>query len=162
MTPPGFVPNFLFLCCRWWGSPLRGRVPIGWTLSPALYSLAPPVMHHIYSTATPNDTFVAAPSGLGYIYPDLTIGSPGGREKLRQFADVTAAYMDITGMQLLNVLGWRYSQDAADVMVESYRVARGRIEGEQQEEEQGIVSSGIEGVLWLSKVILRSFHIAQI
>lgn len=55
---------------RWFGSPHRGSVPMGWTVSPALIDLAPVVLSHAYGQATPNDSFVSGPSGVGYIYPD--------------------------------------------------------------------------------------------
>ncbi|MDP2955566.1 MAG: hypothetical protein Q8N53_04025, partial [Longimicrobiales bacterium] len=54
---------------RWFGSPLRGRFPVGWTTSPTLAELAPTVLRWLYAQATPQDTFLAGPSGRGYFYP---------------------------------------------------------------------------------------------
>merc|ERR1712232_1410107 len=85
---------------RWYGSPLRGSVPMGWSYSPAVATLMPNVMEWVHSTMTENDSLQAAPSGLGYTYPQLF------PEKQRtRFANVTAAYMAQTEMSLLNVLG---------------------------------------------------------
>eukprot|EP00803_Ostreobium_quekettii_P005507 evm.model.scf_1.31 EVM.evm.TU.scf_1.31 scf_1:446891-447991(-) len=125
--------------CSWWASPLRGQVPLGWTLSPALDSLAPVVMHYLYTTATSNDTFLAAPSGLGYVYPDLMLKAPDGREKLGDFADLTLDHMKKTGMTVLNVLGWEYSQEAANLMT------TGTKDRDNAEEDV------IQGVFWMSK-----------
>jgi GxGYxYP putative glycoside hydrolase C-terminal domain/GxGYxY sequence motif in domain of unknown function N-terminal len=52
-------------------SPLRGKFPVGWTLPPTIADLAGPVVNEIYATATPNDQFLAGPSGYGYAFPSL-------------------------------------------------------------------------------------------
>jgi hypothetical protein len=52
-------------------SPLRGKFPVGWTLPPTIPSLAGPVVSQIFATATPNDEFIAGPSGYGYAFPSL-------------------------------------------------------------------------------------------
>lgn len=77
-----------------WQDPLRGRFPIGWTLSPAASVLIPDIVDWYYSKAGPNDPFLGAVSGVGYTYPDLY----GQRYRDRQavydgFLDQTAEYM---------------------------------------------------------------------
>lgn len=52
-----------------WASPLRGTFAVSWELAPTLVSLAPRVLAHLYRTATPQDDFVAGPSGVGYYFP---------------------------------------------------------------------------------------------
>ena len=84
----------------WWGSPDRGHVNMGWTLSPSVVDLAPVVAAHLYGSATAADHLVAGVSGVGYFYPDAT--TP---ESLAALADLTAAYMAKAGMRLVNVLG---------------------------------------------------------
>jgi len=54
-----------------YASPLRGSIPIGWTLPPAIGTLAGPVVSAIYAEATPDDQFLAGPSGFGYAFPSL-------------------------------------------------------------------------------------------
>src|SRR3989454_8900860 len=54
-----------------WRQPRRGTVPIGWSISPALADLAPAYLELLYADATSNDTFIAGPSGVGYVYPSL-------------------------------------------------------------------------------------------
>ncbi len=54
-----------------WISPERGATPIGWTITPASAQLIPGIMDWYYSTAHPNDAFLAAVSGVGYTYPAL-------------------------------------------------------------------------------------------
>ncbi|MBR4748613.1 MAG: hypothetical protein IK083_03455, partial [Abditibacteriota bacterium] len=54
---------------RLWGMKERGAVPITWTVSPLSGVMFPDIMDYYYSTATDNDTFGAAVSGVGYTYP---------------------------------------------------------------------------------------------
>jgi hypothetical protein len=53
---------------RWFGSPLRGQVDLGWGISPSLIDLAPSVMRWFYDKST-RDRWVVGPSGAGYMYP---------------------------------------------------------------------------------------------
>lgn len=53
-----------------WKDPLRGKFPIGWTISPSSRLLIPDVVDYYYRTATPDDCFLGAVSGVGYTYPD--------------------------------------------------------------------------------------------
>lgn len=57
---------------KWYGSPHRGSFNLGWSLSPALYYLAPTVFNLYYKNAahgSNNDYFIVSPSGNGYMYP---------------------------------------------------------------------------------------------
>ena len=53
---------------HWWGSPDRGKVRLGWTLSPALVELGPVVLEYMRKTMSENDDFVGAPSGVGFAF----------------------------------------------------------------------------------------------
>ncbi|MEU4195907.1 GxGYxYP domain-containing protein [Kribbella sp. NPDC026611] len=53
---------------RWFGSPRRGEVDLGWGISPSLIDLAPSVMGWFYNQSR-KDRWVAGPSGAGYMYP---------------------------------------------------------------------------------------------
>lgn len=52
---------------RIWADGARGRVPINWSMNVSLYDALPDVAQWYYENATPNDTFLAAVSGLGYM-----------------------------------------------------------------------------------------------
>lgn len=52
-----------------WHQPERGQFPIGWTISPSSCMLIPDIMDFYYTTASSNDSFLAAVSGVGYTYP---------------------------------------------------------------------------------------------
>ncbi len=57
---------------RWYGSPLRGSLDLGWAVAPALVDLAPSVLRWYYDNAADGahrDRFVVGPSGGGYLYP---------------------------------------------------------------------------------------------
>jgi len=56
---------------NWWGSPDRGTVPLGWTLSPGLVELGPVILNYLSRTATANDDLIAAPSGVGLVHTTL-------------------------------------------------------------------------------------------
>jgi len=88
----------------WFGSLLRGNTNIGWTLSPALSELAPTVMSYLYANASNTDKgkdfFVAGPSGVGYIYPDLY-----DFQNLNSYSELTSEFMNKSDMRILNVIG---------------------------------------------------------
>jgi len=54
-----------------WADKTRGKFPVGWTISASAAILLPDVVDYYYRTATPNDFFMAAVSGIGYTYPDV-------------------------------------------------------------------------------------------
>lgn len=57
---------------RWFGSPLRKEIPLGWGIAPGMAAVAPGVMEWYYreaGTGRGRDVFVAGPSGNGYFYP---------------------------------------------------------------------------------------------
>jgi len=86
----------------WYASTNRGKVNLGWTISPALSELAPTVLKILYSTEGKNeggrDYFVAAPSGLGYMYPE-------SYANLNTYTSLTASYMRKADLTIVNVIG---------------------------------------------------------
>ena len=50
-----------------WDQPAHGKVPIGWQTGPAGFDLIPDILDYFYKHATPNDVFVNALTGIGYI-----------------------------------------------------------------------------------------------
>lgn len=54
-----------------WDDPDRGKLPLMWSVSPVLATRVPMVMHNFRTTATPNDYFVAADNGAGYLMPGM-------------------------------------------------------------------------------------------
>jgi hypothetical protein len=52
-----------------WNQPGRGEMPYAWEVTMNWAWLAPAMLEFFYSQATPNDYFIGALSGPGYIYP---------------------------------------------------------------------------------------------
>lgn len=52
-----------------WVDPERGALPYAWETPVNYVWLAPAVLEYFYSQATPNDYFIGAISGPGYMYP---------------------------------------------------------------------------------------------
>jgi len=90
----------------WWGSPDRGSVPLGWTVSPALHELGPVILDYLADTKTSNDDIVGAPSGVGYIYPSTWPAGP-----MADFATLTGRSLSATAkaygsaVSAVNVIG---------------------------------------------------------
>jgi len=83
-----------------WHDEVRGTMPIAWSIGPLLAQLAPPLLDYYYSEATTLDSFIAGPSGAGYLYPGF---APQG--DLEQFLVSTKHAMaaaDLDMVWLLN------------------------------------------------------------
>ena len=86
-------------CNNWpqmWDDKTRGEFPLGWTISPSASLLIPGIVDYYYSTATSNDTFMAAVSGVGYCYPDVYARRFRASDRTRVldgFLDLTDATM---------------------------------------------------------------------
>jgi hypothetical protein len=77
-----------------WQDSVRGTVPIAWSISPLLAQLAPPILDYFYSEATTLDSFVAGPSGAGYLYPGFEPQSDLEQYLVRTRRAMAAADMD--------------------------------------------------------------------
>lgn len=82
-----------------WRDEARGSVPLGWTLSPALPYFAPPLAAYYLRSKTPNDELIAAPSGVGYMFP-----SRWSSAYMDVFLRETGEMMRALGMTTLEVL----------------------------------------------------------
>lgn len=85
----------------YYGSPLRGRAPMGWGVcAPSLAQLSPRTLAEVLGRATRSDDF-ALFSGGGYIYPDLFGQARSGEDCLTLDARRLNAYMRLTGIRIL-------------------------------------------------------------
>lgn len=82
-----------------WNNPDRGKVPIGWTLSPAMLDAMPGVLNYYYATATANDALLSGPSGYGYTYPN----SWTSQAELDRFVARTESYTRRAGFRIVTV-----------------------------------------------------------
>ena len=63
--------NFLRLWYRkLFNEPAHGRVPMGWQICTSATDLMPDILDYYYRHASPNDCFVNALTGVGYIWED--------------------------------------------------------------------------------------------
>lgn len=93
-----------FMAPAWFGSPDRGKFPLGWTVSPAMAELAPSVLKQYYSLSNETDNWVAGPSGIGYTIPERF---PAGFEG---FCSLTKDMMHKADLHIVNLI-----QDSADL-----------------------------------------------
>jgi hypothetical protein len=101
------------LIARKWVDPNRGKVPIAWTIDPALVDVAPTIMNYFWSTATANDVLVSGPSGLGYTYPPDWPGNT-----FAEYAKRSAAYLGAAGLRVITV--WSNGADIATAVADDY------------------------------------------
>ncbi len=89
----------------------RGIVPLNWTVAPGMVDLGPALLNYYYTTATPNDCFVAGPSGMGYLMPMNTLNETGAatgshlsnQAAMDGYARMTETYMQRAGLRVLTV-----------------------------------------------------------
>ncbi len=82
-----------------WSNPDRGKVPMGWTLSPAMVDAMPGALDYFWGTSTANDCLISGPSGYGYTYPNLW-QNPA---QLDQFVAKTESYNERAGFRVITV-----------------------------------------------------------
>lgn len=91
-----------------WQQPQRGQIPIAWSLSPSAALLMPPVVDYYYQTATINDGFVGAVSGIGYTYPQdyAERFKPAARQRLfDEFLELTRVGMERSDERQIWIMG---------------------------------------------------------
>lgn len=86
----------------------QGKVPVNWTISPALVDIAPGMMNYYYSRATDSECFVCGPSGMGYTMPKNTFGTNKGNQFLsskdfRAFVNMTNTYLQKSGLRAVTI-----------------------------------------------------------
>ncbi len=77
----------------------RGDFPFGWSVSPALYSLAPLILDDTYQNAKAGDRFVCSVSGLGYTYP-----MSYGDDDLKRYCATLDGYLQKTDLSVVKIL----------------------------------------------------------
>ena len=88
-----------------WRDPVRGSMPIGWTISPSLIQTAPSLAAYYMDTASSNDELIAGPSGVGYMYP-----SDWPQVQLPTFLKLTGELMQAMKLNVIQVLDTGSSQ----------------------------------------------------
>jgi len=94
-----------------WASPHRGTFPVTWELAPVLAEAAPRALAELYRTATPQDDFIAGPSGFGYQFPNFLPDRAGAARE-------AAAGLPPAQLRVVTVLNSGGDQAQADVLLE--------------------------------------------
>lgn len=87
----------------------RGDFEMGWSVSPALYSLGPNILSHTYANAKEGDTFVCSVSGLGYTYPQSY-----SVEALERYCNVLDDYLGKTDLSVVKILDSGLSENTIE------------------------------------------------
>lgn len=80
-------------------SDVHGQFPLGMTISPALYDLAPAAMRWYFDFGKENDYFIAGPSGSGYVFP-----SKMNDADLDAYLTRLNGYVEKSGLTICNIL----------------------------------------------------------
>ena len=86
----------------------RGKMPLNWTISPALADIAPSMLNYYYGKATTNDCFVSGPSGVGYAMPyDAHNSRYYANSRVSQllvpYTQLTQRYIEKSGLRVITV-----------------------------------------------------------
>lgn len=106
-----------------WEDPARGKTPINWSLNPTVADIMPPLLAWFYKTATPNDLFFCALSGLGYMNPRVYASRfrPEDRERIwSEYVEETGHYMKELDLSLVELYAGSWSEPRG-AMEEIYR-----------------------------------------
>jgi len=82
---------------RNWLDSQRGNFPYTWELQPLFIDLGPGIMEYYYRTATPQDYFIAGPSGAGYTAPSIN-------KYRKEFLDLTRRYLESSDLRSILVM----------------------------------------------------------
>lgn len=86
----------------------QGKVPVNWTISPALVDVAPEMMNYYYESATDSECFVCGPSGMGYTMPKNTFGANTGTQfrsskDFKAYVNMTDRYLQKSGLRVVTI-----------------------------------------------------------
>ena len=130
---------------RLWEDPVRGTMPIGWTISPSLARVAPSLAAYYMSTASANDELIAGPSGAGYMFP-----SDWPHEQLPAFLRLTGELMQAMNLSVIEVLNKGLSQAFVNQGLQAEYVnvlapfgVRGILSGSGQTQSSWRIVSGV-------------------
>ena len=86
----------------------RGKMPMNWTISPALADIAPMMLNYYYRKATTNDCFVSGPSGMGYAMPydahnARYYASANNSRLITPYTQLTQRYIEKAGLRVITI-----------------------------------------------------------
>ena len=86
----------------------RGKMPMNWTVSPALADFSPMMLNYYYRKATTNDCFVSGPSGLGYAMPydahnTVYYANANNSKLITPYAQLTQRFLEKSGLRVITI-----------------------------------------------------------
>ena len=86
----------------------RGKMPLNWTISPALADIAPMMLNYYYGKASTNDCFVSGPSGMGYAMPydahnSRYYANSYNSQIITPYAQLTQRYLEKAGLRVITI-----------------------------------------------------------
>lgn len=86
----------------------RGKMPMNWTISPALADFAPMMLNYYYGKASTNDCFVSGPSGMGYAMPydahnSRYYAASTSSKTITPYTQLTQRYLEKTGLRIITI-----------------------------------------------------------
>jgi len=127
-----------------WNGPVRGTIPLGWTLSPLLLQAAPAMGAYYQQTATANDEWLAGPSGAGYMYP--THWPPA---HLPKFLQQTGELMSGMGMTMLEMLDAGYVFGSGLPLIPKVSIEGMTLQNRQLQQQfaRELAPYGVQGII---------------
>lgn len=135
-----------------WDDPNRGKVPMMWAISPVLAERVPMALDYRRETATPNDYFVAADNGAGYLNPGM-MQAPrpisGLPDATREWADHCKPYYAKWGLTVSGFVIDGYAPGLNEDGLDAYAsfspngIVRQDIESYTSFFEDGVVSNKV-------------------
>lgn len=132
-----------------WRDPARGRLPLGWTIAPALLEAAPALAAYYLETASPQDELIAGPSGAAYIFP-----SRWPTAQLPAFLEHSQRLLSGMGLTLLQVLDGDWRQQLGLPLPASMRMSN--VAG-QRAFIEALRPAGLRGLLTGAGGLLLSY-----
>jgi hypothetical protein len=86
----------------------RGKMPMNWTISPALADFSPMMLNYYYRKATANDCFVCGPSGLGYAMPydahnTVYYANANNSKLITPYIQLTQRFLEKAGLRVITI-----------------------------------------------------------
>lgn len=86
----------------------RGKMPLNWTISPALADISPMMLNYYYRKASTNDCFVSGPSGMGYAMPydahnSRYYAGASDTELITPYTQLTQRYLEKAGLRVITI-----------------------------------------------------------
>lgn len=105
---------------KYWGGTRTGDFPMGFSMQPSLIDLGANILNYIYDNSQPNDYYVCAVSGQGYIYPQVYLSSA-----LDDYLKGLSVYMKNTDLSVVQILDSGPNQGVIDAYAKVEEVKGG-------------------------------------